>query len=374
MRIGIDARMMSPDATRGIGRYTEELIRALLQAAPEHRYVLVTRRTVHPFMSHPSVETVVEDIPWYGVEEQVRMPSVLRSLHADVVHIPHWNVPLAYTGPLIITVHDLLLRHTPLSARVSLRHPAIAFVKRMGYRVTLWNALRRASVVLAPTNFTETDIVHFYPWTKGKVCVTGEGMLHGYALSPTRRPEAPTSAPHPPEEYLLYVGSAYPHKGLDLLLDVWATLEQEHSRLHLKIVGKEDEFMRRVKDRVRAEGMHRVEFLGYVDEEGLYPLYRDALAFVFPSQFEGFGLPPLEAIHAGCPVVSSDASALPEVLGDAAVFFRHDSKNAMLHAIESVVRDPRGARQRAVEALPMLEERHSWQRAAAKTLEAYRSL
>ena len=119
---------MTPKATRGIGRYIEELVRAMLQLAPEHEYVLVTNRTLHPFASHPSVETVVADVPWYGVAEQFRMPGIFRSLRADVLHVPHWNVPVLTAGPLVITVHDLLLRHESLSARISTRNSAVAAI------------------------------------------------------------------------------------------------------------------------------------------------------------------------------------------------------------------------------------------------------
>ncbi|MFH1077830.1 MAG: glycosyltransferase family 1 protein [Patescibacteria group bacterium] len=369
MRIGIDARMMTPKATRGIGRYVEELVRALLAVAPEHRYVLVTRRPIHPFSAHPSVETVVADVPWYGLAEQTRMPFVLASLKADVVHVPHWNVPVAYGGPLVITIHDLLLRHEPMSARISTRHPAIASVKRFGYRMALATAIRHAKKILVPTRFTADDLTRLYPKAAGKVVVTGEGMGRRN-MFPPNPPRQPASS-----NYLLYVGSAYPHKGLDLLIEAWPRLELEHPDLHLKIAGSEDVFMRRMRDTVRDAKLSRVEFLGYVRDEELLKLYREALALVFPSRFEGFGLPPLEAIQAGCPVVCSDAAALPEVLGnDGAFFFPSGSKDGILRAIETVLQDPEAARRKAAAALPELRRRHDWSLAAECTLEAYASL
>ena len=368
MRIGIDARMMTPKATRGIGRYVEELVRAMLTAAPEHRYVLVTRTAIHPFSAHPSVETVVADVPWYGIAEQVRMPGVLRSMKADVVHVPHWNVPIAYAGPLVITVHDLLLRHEPMSARISTRNPGIAAFERIGYRATLAAALWHAKRILVPTAYTAQDLARLYPRSAAKVVVTGEGMGRRNMFPPN-----PVHVP-PQSSYLLYVGSAYPHKGLDLLIDAWSALEMDHPDLHLKIAGEEDAFMRRLKDDVRRRKLARVEFLGYVKDEELLKLYRDAAAFVFPSRFEGFGLPPLEAIQAGCPVVSSDAAALPEVLGEqGAFFFQSGSRTGILRAIETVLQDPEAARVKAAAALPELRSRHDWSLAARKTLEAYSS-
>lgn len=369
MRIGIDARMMTPKATRGIGRYIEELVRAMLVAAPHHRYVLVTRRAIHPFSSHASVETVVADIPWYGPAEQLRMPGVLRSLKADVVHVPHWNVPIVTGGPLVVTIHDLLLRHEPMSARISTHRPFVAAIKRAGYRVTLAAALRHAKKILVPTEFTANDLRTLYPHTADRIVISGEGMEHRIMF--------PRHAEHKPPQskYLLYIGSAYPHKGLDFLIDAWADLEMMHHDLRLKIAGADDVFMQRLKDDVRGRKLTRVDFLGYVKEDDLTSLYRDALAFVYPSRFEGFGLPPLEALQAGCPVISSDAAALPEVLGpDGAFFFQSGSRTGILHAVEKVLLDPGSARRMAADALPGLRARHSWMGAAKRTLEVYESL
>ncbi len=358
--------MMTPQATRGIGRYVEELVRAMLEVEPEHTYVLVTRHPIHPFSSHASVETVVADIPWYGVSEQLRMPGVLRSLNADVIHVPHWNVPLLASGPLVVTIHDLLLRHIPQSARISTRSSIVAAVKRVGYRVTLASALSHARRVIVPTQFTSDDVKSFYPSVKEKVVVTGEGMSrHVRPTNGSRKP--------PREQFLLYVGSAYPHKGLDLLIDAWEELEMRYSGLRLKIAGAEDAFMQKVKLDAQKRGLSRVEFLGYVPDEKLATLYGEAAAFVFPSNFEGFGLPPLEALQAGCPVVSSNAAALPEVLGkDSVFYFQHGSKVAILRAIDRVLQDPIQARRRVAEVLPNLHMRHDWKKAAARTLDVYR--
>jgi len=366
MRIGIDARMMTPRVTRGIGRYVEELVRAMLEEAPEHRYALVTRHPMHPFSTHPSVETVVADIPWYGASEQLKMPTVLRSLRADVIHIPHWNVPVLAPGPLVMTIHDLLLRHIPMSARISTRSPMLAKVKRAGYRVTLSKAVHHAKKILVPTQFTADDVAQWYPNAKGKIVVTGEGMTR--RLLPSR-----LNVRQPPRtHFLLYVGSAYPHKGLGLLIDAWEELEMRHPGLRLKIAGAEDAFMRSVKQGAQRRGLSRVEFLGFIEDEELAKLYQEAVAFVFPSEFEGFGLPPLEAMQAGCPVVSSDAAALPEVLGTKGVFyFRNGSKIDILRAIDRVLIDPDEARRGVERALPALRERHDWLRAARITLGAY---
>lgn len=362
MRIAIDARMMGAAVSRGIGRYVEELVRAMLDVAPEHRYVLIVRSGKHPFAGHPSVETVVADIPWYGLEEQLRMPRVFRSAKADVVFAPHWNVPLLFRGPLVMTVHDLLLRHEPASAKISTRHPFTRTMKRLGYRVTLASAIRRARTIFVPTEFVKTDAESFYPASRGKVVVTGEGM-----------PQPKTSAIPPDREapYLLYVGAGYPHKGLQDLFDAWPRIRANHPTLRLKIAGELDVFMRKHKEATERGGLEGVEFLGAVSDDTLEGLYAGATGFVYPSHFEGFGLPPLEALAHGCPVVSSDAGALVETLGkDAAIFFRAGSSDGILAAVEALFRDPESARRSALRAAPQLAGRHDWHEAARRTIAA----
>jgi glycosyltransferase involved in cell wall biosynthesis len=286
-----------------------------------------------------------------------------------VIHVPHWNVPIMTGGPLVVTVHDLLLRHEPMSARISTRHPTIAALKRLGFRATIAASLHKARAVIVPTQFVADDIAKLYPFASSKVVITGEGM-HKY-----ERFAHPVDEKPPGSKYLFYIGSAYPHKGLDLLIEAWQELEIRYPDLHLKIAGSEDVFMERLKQDVYKRKLTRVEFLGFVKEEDLQGLYRDAAAFVYPTRFEGFGLQPLEAIEAGCPVVSSDAAALREVLGpDAAFFFQSGSRTDILRAIEAVLQDPVAAREKTERALPALRARHDWNVTAEKTLAVYSSL
>ena len=360
--------MMGAEATRGIGRYIQELLGAMLEVAPEHRYVVINRTKEHSFASHPSVETVVADVPWYGVGEQVRMSSVLRSTRADVVHVPHWNVPLLYRGPLVITVHDLLLRHKPTSAKASTRGILTRSIKQVGYRIALDHALSSAKRVLVPTQFVADDVKTFYPSVTKRLVVTDEGMPKLDTLAGTVQP----MEVEPGVGYLLYVGSAYPHKGLTDLLVAWKSLSQEYPRLILKLAGELDVFMQRVRHQSEQMSLPRIEFLGRVSDAELHELYRRAVAFVYPTHFEGFGLPPLEAIAAGCPVVSSDAGPLVDVLSpQGASFFRAGDVDAMLAAVRQVVGDPYSARQHLPELARALSKKHDWKRVAERTLASY---
>lgn len=373
MRICIDARMMGPENTRGIGRYIEELVRALLAADSGDKYVLVTRTAEHPFKGHPAVETLVADVRWYGLVEQRLMPGVFRRAKVNLVYVPHWNVPLLYRGPLVVTIHDLLLRHFPMSAKTSTRAWPTRLAKRLLYRVVVANAVVHARRILVPTEFVKSDVESFYPSAKGKVVVTGEGMpmLGRSGLGAGTAPEPDPQNPAP--NYLLYVGSAYPHKGLDDLLAAWPKIRARHPGLSLLMVGEKDVFMRRVEESAKAKGLEGVKFLNRVEDAELSRLYSGASAFVFPTHFEGFGLPPLEALALGCPVVATDIPVLREVLGkNGATYFRQGDSDGILAAVESVLAQPEKYRSDAREAARNLQGRHAWSRTAGLTSEAFR--
>ncbi len=365
MRIAIDARMMGPENTRGIGRYIEELVRAMVKITPQHRYVLLVRDPrKSPFIGHASVEHVKADVPWYSVAEQLKMPGIIAAAKADLLHVPHWNVSLLSLMPCVVTVHDLILLSEPKSANVSTRHPIVAMIKRIGHRVVLRSALKRSRYILVPTQWVADDIHRHFPRLKTIIEVTGEGI-------PDPDPSV-WSDPDPTNPYLLHVGSAYPHKNLDLLLDAWKILSDTHPTLSLVLAGERDAFMKRLEERVVREKLPRVQFPGRISDADLPALYAKASTFVFPSQNEGFGLPPLEAMAYGCPVVSSDATCLPEVLGQEGVFFfQPRGTDGIIRAVETVLRDPVGARNAARQAAVVLRARHDWKKTAERTLQAY---
>lgn len=364
MRITIDARMMRPGVTRGIGRYIEELVKALA-GFDELALTVIVRETSSAVPE--GVRQVVADIPWYGWAEQLKMPGVIAETRPDLVHVPHWNVSLFQRGPRVVTVHDVLLLSEPKSAKISTKGPLVAWVKRVAHRFVLRRALFGSRVVLVPTQYVADDIRRHFPRLKTPIVVTGEGM-----------PEVDEGVWRDlsdADPYLLYVGSAYPHKGLDGLLDAWKVASAEYPRLSLVLAGERDVFMKRLEERVRREGLERVRFPGRVEERDLPGLYAGATAFVFPSRQEGFGLPPLEAMAYGCPAIVADSSCLPEVLGrEGVMFFRTGDSGAILRAIGAVLQDPAGFRIAARKAVVDLAKRHAWKDAAQKTFRAYQAV
>ncbi len=357
MRMAIDARMMGPEVTRGIGRYIQELVRALLDREDAHGLVLLVRDPeTSPFLGHPRVEHLRADVPWYTMREQIQMPGFFRRARADLVYIPHWNVPLMMGQPFVMMIHDLILLHQPTSAKASTRHPIVSVIKRAGFRTVLSYAARRAATIFVPTQWVADDVRRFLRVPSERVIVTGEGIASF--------PEQDSSLV-PTQPYLLYTGSAYPHKRLDLLFTAWRRLADRFPAHELVVAGEIDVFMRAFVEQARVERWPRVRFLGRVSDAQLVALYARASALVFPSSQEGFGLPPVEALSFGCPVISSDATSLPEVLPKAGVrFFRDGDVDDMMRAIDAVLSHADLFRNAAAESRAWVLERHRWEQVA----------
>lgn len=363
--------MMGAGNTRGIGRYIEESVRAALEVDHDLRYTLVVRSLVGvPFAGHPRVDHVVADIPWYSLEEQLRMASILEGIGADLIHIPHWNVPLRLRKPFVVTVHDVLLLRQPMSAKLSTRGFLMRTFKGWAFRLVLRHALRNAKEVFVPTQFVAAEISSCVSVEVSKITVTGEGVTRFVKIDSSLCPSSP---------YLLYVGSAYPHKRVDLLLRAWEKLREKYAEYVLLIAGERDVFMERlVKNATgdRQQATHEkggVKFLGRVSDAELAGLYKGATALVFPSSYEGFGLPPLEALSLGCPVIASDIPCLREVLPKESVtWFRHGDEHDIMRGLELVLDDPSHAKEGAASAAELIKTRHDWRASASRMVEGYR--
>lgn len=364
MRIAIDARMMSAEHTRGIGRYIHELVSAMLDLRTGHQFVLLHRDPERsPFFGRADVEHVHANVPWYSLEEQLKMPDLVRKARADLLHMPHWNIPFFSRMPFVVTIHDLLLLHQPWSSKASTRSPIIAVAKRLGYRCVLRYAVSHAHVILVPTEFVKDDIRQTLHVTRDTLYVTGEGLTILPPPDVSRVPSAP---------YLLFVGSAYPHKRLDLLLDAWKTLAPRHPEFSLVIAGEKDVFLRRYETFVQERHLPRVVFPGRLTDAELAGFLFHADLFVFPTSHEGFGLPPIEALSQGCPIVASDIPPLREILpSDGVSFFRSGDVDDMIQKIEAQLARGADAKWEALAGGKEARRRHDWRAAAKRTILAY---
>ena len=339
MRVGIDARFYG-SVGKGLGRYTAELIRHLETVPHDDEFVIFLRKEnfdeYEP--SDARFRKVLADYPWYSFREQLMYPFLLRRHRLDLVHFPHFNVPLLYRRPFVVTIHDLILLRYP-TVRNTTKSVLTYKVKFLAYRITIGSAVKRARRILTVSKFTKRDIVSAYPASIGRITVAYEGC--DLPLLETGREDLPEtgqkSAYHGIlKPYFLYVGNAYPHKNLEAFIP----LAKRFPGVRFLLVGKEDYFYRRLRVEVLKAGVDTIVFAGYVPDDDLVRLYLGATGYVFPSLYEGFGLPPLEAMRSGVPVIAANRGSLPEILGDAALFFDPDDAESLFRQVDRVLTDP----------------------------------
>jgi glycosyltransferase involved in cell wall biosynthesis len=346
MRIGIDARFYG-SLGKGLGRYTEKLIFHLEAIDTDNEYVVFLRRENFDeyIPRSPRFRKVVAQYAWYGLSEQTLFVLLLYRFRFDLVHFPHFNVPLLYRRPFVVTIHDLILVHYP-TLRNTTRWAPLYWAKFLVYRLVIASAIVRARSIITVSHFTEADLLATYPLSAGKITVTYEGAelsCEWSGAEETRRLFERLSlisgTSHDILEavvpYFLYVGNAYPHKNLEILFAV----ARAFPTYRLVLVGKADFFYQRLREKTEELGLTNVIFTGFLTDRELSPLYRFSRAYVFPSLYEGFGLPPLEAMSRGAVVVASEAGSLPEILGEAASYYEAKNGEALISALHRITTD-----------------------------------
>lgn len=364
MRIGIDARFYGP-VGKGLGRYTARLIGHLERALPveDECFVFLRRENFDSYRpENPRFRKVLADYPWYTFREQLLFPFLLRKYRLDLVHFPHFNVPVLYRRPFVVTIHDLILLRHP-TVRNTTKSVLTYRAKYLAYRLAIGSAIRRARKILTVSRFTERDISSQYPGSAGRIVVAYEGCDLPVEEDGSGG-EVPIRGILKP--YFLYVGNAYPHKNLEAFIP----LAKRFPDVRFVLVGREDYFYRRLARRAEEDGADNIVFAGFVPDSGLVPLYRDAVGYVFPSLYEGFGLPPLEAMRVGTPVIASDRGSLPEILGDAALFFDPDRKGDLPRQVGRVLGDASLREELSLKGRAHAEG-FRWEDLAAVTARAY---
>jgi glycosyltransferase involved in cell wall biosynthesis len=360
VRIGIDAR----NDRAGIGRYTFSLIRELAQIDRENEYVLfLSRERLASYTTPgPNFRAVEADVPWFTVREQLKLPRLVARERLDLVHYPHLTVPLASRTPFVVTIHDL--NYLDRAATFA-DGGGGSRVRRAGYRAELAKA-KRARRLIAVSEHTRGAVVCALRVDAAQVAVTYEAADPPGAVEP----DASVLERHGLDApFFLYVGAAYPYKNLGRLIDAFARLGGNHK---LVLAGDQEDFGPALEQRAADAGLaERVVFPGRVSDTELAALYGAALAYVFVSLSEGFGLPGLEAMSAGLPVVAASAGSLPEIYGDAAKYCDPRDVDSIANALAEVAADDQ-LRSRLVALGRERTAVFSWRKMAEETLRVYR--
>lgn len=369
MKILIDARFYGLEHT-GIGRYVMNLVLELSKLDKDNEYLVLLRKKYFESLNlPPNFKKILADFGHYSFAEQIKIPLIVRKNKPDLVHFPHFNVPLAFRGAYVVTIHDLLM-HT-FSGKNATTLPAfLYFTKRIAYKTVFKKAVKGALKVIVPTKVVKTDIVSYYKIEDKKVSVIYEGItasankssvdastiLKKYGLS---------------SRYFIYTGNAYPHKNLERAIRAIIRLNQ-HSQIQFAIVSSRNVFIERLGKLVaqyKAESV--VRLLGYVPDDELSVLYNKSVGFLYPSLLEGFGLPGLEAISAGTITLLSDIPVFKEVYEDNALYFDPFDIESILSSLEKVVKMNKKERNVLIKKSQKFVQKYSWHKMAKETFGIY---
>ncbi len=340
MRIGIDARLYNQ---AGIGRYISELIKGLEKIDNKNDYIIFLYKDAFEAWqpSNPHFQKILAPYLWYTPAEQIYFPLQLYKYKLDLMHFPHFNVPFFYKRKFIVTIHDLLLFKFK-TTHASTKHPLIFWLKYIGYKFIIKNAIIQSHKIIAVSEYTKNAILQYFKIPQQKITTIYEGV---YQLSPSRPPNPKNhdilSKYNLKKPYFLYVGSAYPHKNLDMLVGVFKDLIATNPNLQLILVGNIDFFYKKLYNKIKELNLVKnIILTNKVSDIELSALYQNAYAYISASLYEGFGLPQLEALSNDTPVLSSNAAALPEILGNSALFFNPQNKENILAAIQTIQQQP----------------------------------
>lgn len=370
MKIAIDGRLYGLEHA-GLGRYVLNLVEGLKKIDKNNKYYLLLRKKYFNQLKLPSNwQKVLCDIPHYSLTEQIGVPKLLNSLDVDFVHFLHFNVPLFYSKPFIVTIHDILM-HSQKGSSASFLPAPVYYLKRIGYWRVFKHAVEDSQRIIVPSNYSKDEIVNYYKVKPEKISVTYEGFDEKIKnLLPAKKILVKYGLTEP---YFIYIGNAYPHKNLDRLIEAFTCLnETKKDKVKLAIVSSRNEFVARLDKSVRgqkAQGF--IKLLGFVPDEDLGVLLANSCAFVFPSLMEGFGLPGLEALATGTLVLASDIPVFKEVFKDHAEYFNPYDFSSIQKGIEDALALDEGKRKELIETGKKFAKGYSWDKMAKDTLKIY---
>lgn len=366
MHVGIDARLVYYTRA-GIGEYTLRLTQALAEAYPQERFTLLQDRRQPPHLvDAANVEVAYSRVPSHHRMEQLLMPWVVGRLNTDVFHSPDFIPPLQYHGRSVITIHDLAFLIYP------------HFVTKDGARYygQIDRAVRKADHIIAVSHSTKNDLVRMLGTPED--CIT---VIHE-AADPRMRPMPPDEALTRvqalygvPDEYILFVSTIEPRKNVGGLLKAYRRLRDDYKLTPALVLAGAPGWL---SDDVYAlvdtlDLKEHAHFLGRVEARDLPYLYNAARCLVHPAFYEGFGLTPLEAMACGTPVIVSNVSSLPEVVGDAALLIDPEQDEEITVALWRILTDDELRESLRLKGLQRAAS-FSWRRAAEQTMAVYRQV
>lgn len=358
LKICIDARFWGIAHT-GIGRYIENLVNnfpgdVILIVPPKLRdEPKLARFSKYYARFHP-----------YSFISQLEMLWILSFIRPNLLHVPHFTIPVLWPGKIVVTIHDLI-KHLSRGRDTTTRNPLFYWLKYFGYSTIVWLAVHRASHIFVPAKYWKKILIEKYKISENKVSVTYEGVSSSISTS-SQKFGIGLDKP-----YVLYVGNIYPHKDVPTLVK---SIKQLNGEILGVIVCARSIFKVRLEKIIKSLGADKfIKFYEKISDKELGGLYAGSLAFVTPSLIEGFGLPGLEAMAMGTPVIAANTSCLPEIYGNAALFFKPGDADDLTRKILEIKNDPKLRNKYITRGLAKVKT-YSWAKMAKLTRQVYQSI
>jgi glycosyltransferase involved in cell wall biosynthesis len=365
MKILIDARLYGLE-NAGLGRYLNNLVDNLISVDQNNEYVILLRKKYFKSLNLPTNwKKVLTDFRHYGFCEQILLPFIIKKEKPDLVHFPHFNVPVFYSGPFVVTIHDLLM-HNQKGIEATTLSPLLYFIKRLAYNHVFKCAVNKSSKIITPSRWVKDQIVKTYKINPDKVIVSYEGLDKNIEA----RGKALVNG-----KYFVYSGNAYPHKNLERLVKATLLLNNHvNQKIFLAIASARNVFTQRLEKLIKKlDAAEYVKLLGFVPDEDLGLLYKNSIAFVSASISEGFGLPGLEAMNAGTLLLASNIEVYKEIYNGQAIYFNPLDFSAIEKAMENAINLSPEERKLRIEEAGNFVKKYSWEKMAKETLKVYQN-
>ncbi|MCK4891402.1 MAG: glycosyltransferase family 4 protein [Candidatus Pacebacteria bacterium] len=368
--IGIDARMYGYAQT-GIGNYIRHLLKYVFELDKKNNYVIFLMPEEFDNFKLPSerIKKVKVSAKWYGWKEQLLLPFQLYKKKLDLMHFTHFNSPILYLKKIIVTIHDVTPFFFP-------GHKMKSIIRRVGFRTVFFSSVKKASKVIAVSKNTKNDIVDYFKIKENKINVIYEGVDGQFKIiNDNQKIIGIKKKYNITKPFIFYTGVWRNHKNLAGLIKAFGILRNKY-KLDYQLVlgGKEDLYYPEAKEAWKKLGLeNKIIRTGFINQEDLPLFYNTAELFIIPSFYEGFGLIGLESMACGTPVVSSNTTSLPEVLGDAAIYFNPNSPEEMAEKIKLVLTDKKLYNELREKGFKQVGK-YSWEQMGIETLKIYNNI
>jgi len=371
MRIGIDARMYGTKATTGIGAYIKNLTDQLFMIDQKNEYVLLMLDPAYSKFQVPNnrVKKIKVKSSWYSWSEQLEIPKILLGQKLNLVHFPHFNIPILYPKKFILTIHDITPKFYP--------GPKVqnSIIRKWGYETVFRTGLKKAKKIIANSNYTKKNLIDSFKTPAKKIETIYLGVDQNFKVIEDQ--ESLTKIKNKfqiSKPFIFYVGVWRDHKNLPNLIKAFEIIKSKYKLdYQLVLTGQPDPRYQEAKELIeKSDFKSDIILPGFVADSDLPLVYNAASLFILPSFCEGFGLVALESLACGTPVIASNSTSLPEILGDSAIYFNPRNPQEIAQVANQILTDNSLYQELKIRGLEQVKK-YSWQKCARETLAIYQS-